>query len=199
MATRRGNVSGRSMNKRIRRVENEVLRKEAGKWFYLDAENDFTTSASAKGSNIALPLPDPTGDGHADEKVTIYGMDALVSIVLDDGSTNKNIRGGLFTLTERAGQDWTEFMGPQRAYPKSLEGNVKARVRSAHWFNIVPGTDWYKNVIIPFTFFRGNKITLLQSERFQFVCALGRDLATGVKISFSLTGRYRFINSPVAG
>lgn len=181
--------TARTTRNMIRRIDEQQERKTFGKWFYVpNTFVDLTVGSSKYGVFIALPRPG--------NKVTIYGMDLVISISLSDGQTESAINGALQVCHDREGQDPADFAAANMALPEGHAADLLARPRSFLPFSLVnQATVPQRNAVIPYRFFRGHKIVLNPAQRLLFMLLLSSQTTSGVKISMNITGRYRFMQT----
>jgi len=178
-----------TLNNRIRRIDRDIERKTLGKWYGVNESATLTTGSTKLG--LFIPLPRPSN------KVEVYGMDMLLSLVVDQGDNDSNIlQGALLVCHDREGQDPSDFVGPSESMPKNDGWDNLARPRSFLPFTLVgqPGVS-QRIAIVPYRFFRGHKIVLNPAQRLIFYLTMASDTPAGLKIEFAIHGRYRFIQT----
>jgi len=179
----------RTTRNMIRRIDEQIERKTLGKWYGVNESSTLTTGSSKFG--LFIPLPRPSN------KVEIYGMDLLMSLVVDQGDNDSNIiQGALMVCHDREGQDPADFVGPNESMPTSDGWDNLARPRAFLPWTLIgqPGIS-QRVAIIPYRFFRGSKILLNPAQRLLFYCCTAGDTPAGLKIEFAIHGRYRFIQT----
>lgn len=186
--------TGRTLRNKIEKIEKQQLRKTMGMWQYLNTASTLTTSATAKGKAIVGFNP---GE---DRKLTLYGLDLLIGLQLDAGTSQALQGGALVVAHVRVGQDFANFLGENLALPaEGAAGESVARFRAFLPFmlsNREGGTA--ASAVVPYRLFRGREITLMPGESLVIGVAFDHSVPNNTKLYTVTTGRLRYIDEPVS-
>lgn len=190
----------RGLKRRMERDERRELQKELGRWYYVSqtVEDTITTADGSVIWNLPL-IQDPLT-----RKVTVYGVDLLVSLRMLT-VTPKDVHGAFVTFKRRAGQSANDFFGTNGYIRPGTDQDARARFRSFLPIYLTGspvsagGGNIHQQVVFPFRLFRGNRLLLNPSEFFAmgFVFYTGFTPVASMEVSASISGRYRYIETPV--
>jgi len=187
----------RGLKRRIERDEKRDMQRTLGRWWGVFGQVSETVTGTSYACNYTLSTP-------ANNGIEIYGMDLLIQLRFekaDDGPSNYFASGALMVCHVRSGQTWEDFLTSDDAVPVSAGWDDKARPRS-----FVPlalnlyepdsgeSSSQYATLVIPYRFFRGRRIRLLDNEDLVFVFALyDTSRFVGNVLKMQVSGRYRYI------
>lgn len=192
------------LKRTVKRMDKEEIRKTTGRWYGVYNAKEFTVAAAVHGT--AMQLPEPPGSGSADDdaKVTIYGMDTLITMSQFGGNYDYSgdfVYGNLLIAKNQKGTSNVNFANAGYGSPTGIDQNALARPRVQIPFALsrFPGTD-RNQVVIPYRFFRGNEITIRPGENLWFIMAMQANVVNnGEKYKIAIFGRYRYVIGTGAG
>lgn len=172
----------------VETLDRRELERTLGRWHVFEAAVTLDTS---KDDKVVLEIPMPWGAGTPDVRgIEIYGMDSLITL-LATGSAGNAITLGVMTATKVKGATPIASVPDPGTAATANEWPWRFWVM---WALTNQGTGVLNKMMnIPFSFFRGRRLTLMEDEKFYLIFSrLNTDQNVGA-VSVHWTGRYRFI------
>jgi len=199
MAVRRRatQMTFRGLKRRIERDEKRDMQRTLGRWWGVFGQVSETVTGTNYAVNYKITTPSNNG-------IEIYGMDLVIQMRFekeDAGPSNYFASGALMVCHVREGQSYEDFLTSDQAVPVSAGWDDRARPRA-----FIPlalnlyepdggeSSSQYATIVIPYRFFRGRRIRLLDSEELHLVFALyDTSRFIGNTLKMQVSGRYRYI------
>lgn len=201
MVERRRTMTYKGLTKQIDKDERRALRRTQGQWWSWSVDASFALSATQRGIELMIPVPGANGvpSGEADDKVEMYGIDAILGIqVGSNESTGGVVLGALFNCHYRKGQTKSDYAVSSLTHPEGVQLQGLARPRRYVPFVIMQPLssdqgNYGSSLAMPLAAVVGKSFTLVEDENMAIILTLDNNTPVGTVINFGIVGRCRYI------